>query len=191
MVDYGLRPGDQRESIRLLKLHGSVNWARPVDTPEEIEPWSVREFLRRLTISPLDANQTYRLEFSRHLTLFAPMERQMEKYPVIVPPTFNKASQNQVFLRVWQRAAEALRSAENIFVIGYSLPETDQFFKYLYGLGTVGDTILRRFWVFDPDNGVDERFRKLLGTMARPKYQFSKIDFAHAIRHLESKVHQL
>jgi hypothetical protein len=38
---------------------------------------------------------------------------------------------------VWRTAAQHLSEAEHIFIIGYSLPETDQFFRYLYGLGTV------------------------------------------------------
>ena len=63
---------------------------------------------------------------------------------------------------VWKKAAQLLSEAENIFVIGYSLPESDSFFRYLYGLGTVGDFMLKRFWIFDPDQSgaVKSRFEE-------------------------------
>jgi hypothetical protein len=72
---------------------------------------------------------------------------------------------------VWQQAARQLSDAENIIVSGYSVPETDAFFKYLFALGAVGNSLIRRFWVFDPDERVEERFRKLLGVAPNSKFQ--------------------
>ena len=46
---------------------------------------------------------------------------------------------------------------------GYSLPEADMFFRYLYAVGTIGEASLRRVWVFNPDAGVKPRFSALLG----------------------------
>jgi hypothetical protein len=62
--------------------------------------------------------------------------------PVIVPPTWNKTQYHKEIGGVWTEAAKHLSEAENIFIIGYSLPDTDQFFRYLYSLGTVGDTLI-------------------------------------------------
>jgi hypothetical protein len=31
---------------------------------------------------------------------------------------------------VWRAAATHLAEAENVFIIGYSLPDTDEFFRY-------------------------------------------------------------
>ena len=45
--------------------------------------------------------------------------------------------------------ATVLSEAENIFVCGYSLPATDAFFHLLFALGSVGNTRLRNFVVFD------------------------------------------
>lgn len=52
---------------------------------------------------------------------------------------------------VWRRAATRLQEADNVFVIGYSWPNADQFFHQLYAVGTAGESILRRFWVLDPN----------------------------------------
>jgi hypothetical protein len=41
--------------------------------------------------------------------------------------------------------------AQEIIVIGYSLPETDFFFRNLFALGTVGRKFIRRFAVVNPD----------------------------------------
>ena len=75
--------------------------------------------------------------------------------PVIVPPTWNKTQYHHEIAAVWQNTARHLSEAENIFVVGYSLPERDQFFRYLFALGTVGDALVRRFWVFDPDQTIN------------------------------------
>jgi hypothetical protein len=85
------------------------------------------------------------------------------------------------------RAALELRDAENIYVIGFSLPTTDEFFRYLYGLGTVGDTILQRFWVVDPDpsGAVEQRFRGLLGPGAEERFRPFKEHFGSFIPKLK------
>jgi len=85
--------------------------------------------------------------------------------------------------KVWKEAANELGDAENIFIIGYSLPETDAFFRYLYALGTVGEKPLKRFWVFDPDSTgvVEERFISLLGPGARDRFLFFEKRFSEAI----------
>jgi len=87
---------------------------------------------------------------------------------MIVPPTPSKANGHRELPAVWQRAAKRLSEAQNIIVIGYSWPDGDHFFHQLYALGTVGDTILLRFWVFNPDERVRAKFREhLLGQQAR------------------------
>ena len=84
--------------------------------------------------------------------------------------------------QVWSQAAKELSEAINIFVIGYSLPESDAFFRYLYSLGSVGSRTLQRFWVFNPDDNVEKRFNKLLGPGAEERFYFYKLKFFDAIR---------
>lgn len=73
---------------------------------------------------------------------------------------------------MWRRAAKEMSGAENIVVIGYSLPPTDQFFQYLFALGCVGQRLLRRFIVCDPDPAVEGRFRELLAPAAKEGFEY-------------------
>ena len=77
-----------------------------------------------------------------------------------------------------------MASAENIFVSGYSLPESDHFFRYLYALGTVGDLRLKKLWVFDPNGEVGGRFHSLLGQAALPRFEFFPSDFESMFGHI-------
>jgi hypothetical protein len=88
--------------------------------------------------------------------------------------------------RVWRAAAAELSTAENIFVCGYSLPDTDQFFKYLYALGTIGSARLKRFWVFNPDEEVERNFRDLLGQGVLPRFRFFRETFAQMFSEMHS-----
>jgi hypothetical protein len=77
----------------------------------------------------------------------------------------------------------SISEAENIFVIGYSLPPTDAFFEYLYALGSVGDVTLKKFWVFNPDDtgNVKQRFESLLGPGAHQRFKYFPMTFDKAI----------
>jgi len=101
--------------------------------------------------------------------------------PLIVPPTWSKGEYYRQIGGVWRRAAQELGEAENIIVIGYSLPASDSFFPLLFGLGTVGNKPLRRFWVFDPDEKVGDRFRTMLGPGALQRFEhFVRYRVPHA-----------
>ena len=89
------------------------------------------------------------IPISSHLQEFFKKEGTVvEPQPVIVPPAWNKADYHHTLSKVWSRSASELEEAEYIFVIGYSLPPTDAFFKLLYALGTVGSTPIRKIVVF-------------------------------------------
>jgi hypothetical protein len=94
---------------------------------------------------------------------------------------------------MWAHAANQLAEAENIIVIGYSLPKTDQFFPILYALGTVSRAILKRFWLFDPDKdgAVAKRFREMLGEAALQKFHPTQVSFGSAIGHLQQFAEEL
>jgi hypothetical protein len=102
--------------------------------------------------------------------------------PFIVPPTWNKGSYHKALKPVWQTAASRLAAATKVYVIGYSLPDSDLFFRYLFALGSVGKEVLERFWVFNPDPEVSERFENLLGPGARRRYRYFKQNFNEALR---------
>ena len=101
---------------------------------------------------------------------------------MIVPPTWSKGEYHSQLTKVWSRAAAELSDAENIFVSGYSLTETDSFFRYLFALGSVGSARIKRFWVFDTDQGggkVEQRFRTLRGPgIAENRFLYEQRQFS-------------
>lgn len=108
----------------------------------------------------------------------------LEQLPFIVPPTWNKSSSTTPSLQnVWMRAAKALANAENIIVIGYSLPATDMFFKYLFALGINSDVHLERFIVINGPEAEKSResFKGLLGPMTEDSFQLHTVLFSQSI----------
>lgn len=176
-ADYCLHETKNPGAIPLMKLHGSLNWAK-CSKCGEIIPWDIKNYIARtnarlrarVVAQPVYLNMGAQLRKSgiKHC------ETDVEPDPVLVPPTWNKTEYHQALSGVWSRAAAELSTATNIFVSGYSLSEADLFFRYLFALGSVGKTLIKRFWVFDPDTGnvINERFQKLIGPGTKDRYKY-------------------
>jgi hypothetical protein len=92
-----------KETIFLLKLHGSLNWQLPDDpkTPD------------------VDHRQTIVLKERLHGQRGVP-------YFTIIPPVWNKAaSEHPTFKALWLNAERAIRTASEIAVVGFSFAPTD------------------------------------------------------------------
>lgn len=181
--DYCIDGPSSPRSLPLLKLHGSLNWAR-CKKCGKVVPWNLAEYFKKYHWNFIFEDvTTVQLEIGKNLHNFQHCDQAVVPEPVLVPPTWNKSAYHQDLARVWSRAAKELSDAEYIFVIGYSLPDTDIFFRYLYALGTVGDTPIKRFWVFDPDSSgnVGRRFESMLGPGAKDRYLIYQDKFHNAI----------
>jgi len=187
-LDYGFGPARSHvDGIPLLKLHGSVSWALCSGKPDhpEVVPLSFSDFMKGRML-PFD-EKYLRIDFSSRFGEVTHCNKTVAAQPVLVPPTWNKSAYHGTVAAVWSAAARELAAADNVFVIGYSLPETDAFFRFLYALGTVGKRPLERFWVFDPDlsGAVKKRFSTLLGPGAEQRFQYFEFTFDRAIQELE------
>jgi hypothetical protein len=171
-------------AVDLLKLHGSLNWATETEG-RRIRPLHLHHYFQKYSIMGFEESgeitmpigSQLREYFGRH----AQPPVQVEAEPVIVPPSWNKADYHHALSNVWAAAARHLSEAEHIFIAGYSLPETDSFFRHLFALGSVGKAALRRLVVFNPDQAVDSRFRSLLGPGALARYEFHPLTFEESI----------
>jgi hypothetical protein len=181
-VDYGLHPKDSDpKSVRLFKLHGSLNWTEcecgeivpleHIKLPEQTEPGVSVALIALSRLLP---------------TLKHCSDKSVTGLPAIVPPSWNKTQYQRSFGRVWQRAATELAEAENIIVIGYSLPKSDAFFQDLFRLGIAGGTRVKRFVVVDPDEGTEERFHSLLGPELEARFRHRTEGFDVAIEWIKS-----
>jgi hypothetical protein len=183
-ISYSLQGKADPQRLPLLKLHGSLNWHRPKASQEDLAVEDVSVFVEKARIVAADNGVPDGTDLPVPVSPYIPSGNET----FIVPPTWSKMGHYEAIAPVWSRAAEAMAEAENIFVFGFSLPPTDQFFRLLYGLGTVGKTRLRRFWVFDPADSVSIRFEGLLGPAARERFKFFKQTFNQGVLALQSEI---
>jgi hypothetical protein len=181
--------------LALLKLHGSLNWAVEDSEQETIKPVDLDHYLApgiRL-FSPLIGGKRNVIQQNTYIPLSPHLQEyfaknhstRVKKLPYIVPPSWNKADYHKGLTDVWAAAADQLSRAAYVIVIGYSLPETDSFFRQLYALGSAGEARLRNFLVFDPDPGVHARFKDLMGTGVESRYKPEAFSFFQAIQVLK------
>lgn len=189
-VDYCLdaNQGRQSDAIPLMKLHGSINWTT-CSKCGALTPYAINDYLADRERPLLtDGRSECHLPISRelHRTVHC-SDSTCEVEPVIVPPTWNKALSHAALGNVWGRAARELSDAENIIVIGYSLPKTDYYFRHLLGLGMVGDALLRRINICDPDVTVEERSKELLVPAIHARVSAIGYPFSSAIPQLRAR----
>ena len=104
--DYCFDPLTESEAWPLLKLHGSINWTEA--KPAVYSDRFIEQFRNEI----------------RHFGYYCPREGDP---PLIVPPTWTKSNYDNRLPMVWSAAARLLGEADNIIVIGYSMPETVKF----------------------------------------------------------------
>ncbi|MGC4074148.1 MAG: hypothetical protein QM760_16875 [Nibricoccus sp.] len=93
----------------LLKLHGSVNWGYLTGAKRGDAKLSI---------------------FSSYTELLSAGGR-----PSIIPPTWNKNIESLIS-SAWSQAIQQLSTATRIIIVGFSMPETDQHFRYLLAAGS-------------------------------------------------------
>jgi hypothetical protein len=179
--NYGL-DDQERVGADFLKLHGSLNWRR-CPKCATIIPWYLRNYFERF--QPSLGVKEVKLQISDQFPELQHCGTKLGSEPIIVPPTWSKGSYYAHLERVWRLAAGHLASAEYIFIIGYSYPPTDEFFRYLYALGSIGEGWIERVYVFNPDAEVGRRIGTLLGPLAKDRYEALTNNFVQAISVIE------
>ncbi|MFQ5473304.1 MAG: hypothetical protein ACE5FA_10530 [Dehalococcoidia bacterium] len=115
------RSFDTEAAVRVLKLHGSVNWAKGKGTTKKVTVFGGYEDLRKA-----------------------------DREPVILPPTWKKEFP-ALLTQVWDTAVEAIRTATRVIVIGFSIPVIDTHFKYLLAAGLKDNISLRDLLFVNPN----------------------------------------
>lgn len=185
--DYCLPSETIPHAIPLLKLHGSINWGICPKcnniVARKVGEVQFSPFLEKGMDCFYNLGTT--LESSKHCE-----GQPLQGPPILIPPTWNKTAYHPALMNVWNKAAIELSEAENIYVIGYSLPETDSFFRYLFALGSESSTQIKRFRVINPDHTgeVEKRFRKLIGRGIENRFHFEKKDFENGILYISTEL---
>jgi hypothetical protein len=101
-------------AMRLLKLHGSINWHATLGHPR---PYEVSAIVHHAEWATTGRPSMYITEAQQYL----------EPRPFIVPPVLTKAElvEHPILAVLWSQAFAALHVAQQLVFIGYSLPMTD------------------------------------------------------------------
>ena len=187
--DYGTTEGTlPPDAVRLLKLHGSINWAA-CPTCNVLVPWHLSQFFQghNWNIIPFgdDEDRTVVLDIAdRFQALKHGCGEVVAPVPVVVPPTWNKTD-NRLIQTVWRHAARELSEARYIVFAGYSFPETDLYFRYLLALGLAGEARLRRIVVLNPDKAAADRLRGMLNPNLQSRVEVVSDTFLNGVSSLE------
>jgi NAD-dependent SIR2 family protein deacetylase len=166
-------PNSTAPAVPLLKLHGSTNWA--VCRCNQIHVLG-----QKATAEP-DMFRAKRCSRCQRTGLRL----------LLVPPSWDKSEYSRVMQPVWKKAVEALKTATRICVIGYSMPETDAFFKFLLALGLAENDRLYKLIVVDrlvsgisaqQENTIETRWKQMLeGVFVGRRFEFVPHGFAQFI----------
>lgn len=174
---YQLMLDKPKRTADVLKLHGSINWGY-CDSCEKLHVYDcIKIFGSNAMFSG-----TYNMEVSKYFEDQKCEEcgGRLKKY--IIPPTWNKIIENEIIYGIWGKAVSLLNQSTNIFVIGYSMPETDLFFKYLITLGLFENNSLRKFVVINPDDIVNSKYKNILSRgVIENNYKFLPQKFSDSI----------
>lgn len=154
--------------LRVLKLHGSLNW---YSTHNSTSPPRRAMFnpKRRLSV-------TRRRTISPDMALNRPA-RTVYTLPVVVPPVTHKSSVlHDSMSDIWTLAEQRLVTAERIVIFGYSCPALDFESSNLLRRAQLRRKTDADISVIDPDGGVATRYIKLLDP-TRLSYYATASDF--------------
>lgn len=110
--------GLRRSPTRLLKLHGSTNWMRDIGKLPVIPYPQDFEFLGYEGISDPKFDGFVALRYGAMIPL-GPSKQ------FFVNSSFSPREGEEFWSSLWGQAADALREAEEVVIIGYSLPKAD------------------------------------------------------------------
>lgn len=145
------KPQFSSESVRLLKMHGSMNWF-PV-SPDRKHP--------KVRLRQRWWHQNGKLNFE------------------IVPPEWNKPIRSGIYKQLWRAARKALRESAALVFIGYSLPETDLPARALFMVDAGkahGAPDLKLLVVVNPDRDARKRIRRVLSGRITPSTRIVTFD---------------
>lgn len=167
--------------VKILHLHGAIGWYRKPHIRSDYPLTGNGGAIPRdaLTPAPLETRISLDPIFLQTMGIFAVdaslPHRPPDDYQILLHPSYLKDyggedTGNDVFVGIWRAASEALRAAEQVAIIGYSLPPADSAAWTLL-LTSCDD---RKTTVVNPDRAVMSRYRIVLKLpVLRPAQDFA------------------
>jgi hypothetical protein len=172
------------ETIKLLKLHGSLNWADMGNN--ELKYFDVNNYHKStVTLIKQDHMKVNTYPIGSCLQ----EEKGFESLHriAIIPPSFNKDFRYKSLKNVWREAAKQLSMADNIYISGFSLSNADNFFRYLYSIGTISNVNLKSIDVYNYHlndkqyKDTNDRYLKLIGNGIINRFKYYNKKFSEMI----------
>jgi NAD-dependent SIR2 family protein deacetylase len=108
--------------------------------------------------------------------------------PAIVPPTYSKLKGNEWLRRIWNAAYEALKNAELLIFIGYSMPDSDGFMRALVQSAMATREPLKELNIclIDPEakNELGEKYKNLFFPLRR-SIRFIPKSFSQSLENMQ------
>lgn len=143
MIDWrSPRPATDLEQrlVPVLKLHGSLNLGVRISEAAAPKLWGYASYHELMSEG---------------------------RRPMLVAPTWQK-SVSGYLSAVWREAVSALKTATRIVILGYSVSQTDQHFKYLLAAGLQDNISLRKVIIVNPDDS--DQFKNRLSSLFRNEH---------------------
>jgi hypothetical protein len=179
-------PEIHEPGLKLLKLHGSLNWFRSC-RDNSILVCNISDYTRRTWQFPERISSS---EFDFTKVMAEDLGSESTGVPFIVAPSWNKTSLSSGLSHVWKCAKDELMRADHIHIIGYSMPQTDGYFPYLYSLGTISNRPLSSITIYNPDKSPEmkSRFTNLFGAGVKSRVRFEVVKFQEALSIINKKL---
>ncbi len=152
------------KTILLLKLHGSIHWKKNGDGAAPTNPLNSGRPENNKTSKPLVSiidgweNQDKTLIFAAETG---------DTLPMIFPTWRRESRDDDIFPHMADMAIRHLRLAEKIVVIGYSMPETDLYFRYLMARGLeMAELPVVEVWDIQKEEAMQDKLATLFGRTA-------------------------
>lgn len=111
----------------------------------------------------------------------------------IIPPTWSKGSNADV-KNGWRLAYNLIKDSHVVLILGYSMPDNDNYFKYLLGVALKANNRLKKIKVvtLDSDKTTEARYDRLFKQQLGAKYSFHNQrieDFMRQLLHAYNRDH--
>jgi hypothetical protein len=167
--------------VKILHLHGAIGWyQRRLIKDHDLLPQGGGSYPIELhTPAPLNTYVGLDPMFLVDLGIFAVdaslSPRPSDERQIFIHPSFFKNYEwegggEPVFVDLWKQAADDLRRAENISIIGYSLPAADSAALTLF----LTSCDRNRVRVINPDRITQFRMRRILRPAQTPNRRFDE-----------------
>ena len=148
--------GSSRDSVALLKPHGSIDWFEKSKLPSD------KKIQKEMQHRAAGVSFYPYFQLAKNPDLLT--------YPSFIVPPLSTKRFSGFLQRVWRDVYHAVAGARELYIIGYSLPREDQFARLVIGRAIQRNNAVRKsrkkrlpVIVVNPDEGAMATFAKLVG----------------------------